>query len=149
MGSTWDHPELGRFKFDGVVWSKTIDVPAFKSFSYDTGYRNARRSKGRHTLAFEADDANDVPSRVAVKLAAKVLANQADLVGKVVKALWEDFNGRGPDSGMWWHGALDQVAEGMDPEQRPKGPDDLLALLQLEQISVCKCVDGYEKPVVE
>src|SRR5262245_42689615 len=118
VGSTWTHPEWGRFKFDGDAWSKTINVPAFKSFSYDAGDRNLRRSRGQPTLAVGADDADDVPSPAAIKLAGKVLANQAELVATVVKALWKDFNGRGPNSGMWWHGVLTQVAEGMETEQR-------------------------------
>jgi uncharacterized protein DUF6985 len=149
MGSTWDHPDLGRFKYERMAWRKTVNVPAFKLFAYDTGYSNARRSTGKHELTFDADDEHDIPSQAAVRLASKVLMNQADLVTKVTKALWDDFNGRGPNSGLWWHGALNEVAEAMDAEEPLGGPDDLLAVMQLSQILVWKRVDDYEKPVVE
>ena len=145
MGSTWDHPELGRFKYDGMDWTPKVDVPAFKAF----GLGNARRSKGTYELSFEADDEDDVPSPAAAALASKALANQAGLAAKVKAALWDDFNGRGPTSGMWWHGNLDEVAEVADLDDPPAKADDLLKLMRLSCIQVRKGVDGYNKPVVE
>jgi len=149
MGSTWDHAALGHFKYDGTCWTTIVDVPAFGAFAYDTGYSNAPRSTGKHELAFQADDETDLPSPAAIALASKVLANQAKLVPTITHALWEDFNGRGPDSGMWWHGDLVQVAEMMGANQPPSARDDLLALMQLSQITVCKDVEGHDDPVVE
>jgi hypothetical protein len=149
MASTWDHPSLGHFQYDGVSWTTVIDMPAFKAFSYDTGYSNAPRSTGKHVLAFQADDATDLPSPAAIALASKILANQAKLVTKVTHALWEDFNGRGPGSPMWWHGDLAQVAEMMGADQPPTARDDLLALMQVSQIIVRKDVEGPVEPVVE
>ncbi len=150
MGSTWDHPQLGRFKFvDGVWWTTIVDVPAFKAFAYDTGFSNAPRSTGKHKLAFQADDEADAPSPAAIALASKVLANHAKLVAVVTHALWDDFNGRGPESGMWWRGDLAQVAEMMGADEPPTKADDLLALMQVSQITVRKDVDGMDEPVVE
>jgi hypothetical protein len=149
MPSTWCHPELGKFKHDGIAWISTVSMPAFKAFAYDTGYSNARRSTGKHELAFEADDEDETPSAAAVALADKVLANQKEMVCKVTEALWKDFTGQGPESGMWWHGDLDQVAEAMDADEPPAGPEDLLKVLQLSQVTVRKEVHGYKKPVVE
>lgn len=150
MGSTWDHPQLGSFKFvDGAWWTTTVDVPAFKAFAYDTGFRNAPRSTGKHRLAFQAYEETDLPSPQAIKLASKVLANQAKLVAIVTHALWDDFNGRGPGSSMWWHGDLAQVAEMTGEDQPPTGPDDLLALMQVSQITVRKDVEGHDEPLVE
>jgi len=149
MPSTWSHPELGTFKYDGMIWVNKISMPAFKAFAYDTRYSNARRSTGKHELAFEADDEEETPSAAAVALAAKLLANQKEMVSRLTKALWKDFTGEGPESGMWWHGDLDQVAETMDADEPPADEKELLTLLQLSQVTVRKGVDGYEKPVIE
>lgn len=150
MAATWSHPTLGTFKFkDGIAWSKIIAMPAFQSFAYDEGYSDSRKSDGMHELSFEADDKDDLPSPEAVALADKALANQAKLVTKVTKALWEDFNGRGPGSGMWWHGKLDDVADAMGEDEPPSCAEDLLALLQVECLTIRKEIDGHEGPLVE
>ncbi len=124
MTAQWTHPELGVFDFDDHSWVRTIEVPAFKAFSFDTGYSNAPRSNGMHELAFEADDESDHPTEIAIELAATVLENQNALVATVANALWEDFNGRGPASGMWWHGDLEEVFEYLD-EDPPDGPEGI------------------------
>ena len=41
MAATWKHPTLGTFTFEAMGWTKIVDVPAFKAFSYDTGYDDA------------------------------------------------------------------------------------------------------------
>ena len=66
-------------------------------------------------------------------------------------ALWDEFNGRGPDSGMWWHGDTEQWVEGLDSSglPLPTKADDLLGLMALSSIVVRRKVDGYDKPVVE
>jgi hypothetical protein len=149
MAATWLHSELGEFKYDGMGWVKIVNVPAFKSFAYDSGYRTASRTPGEHKLAFQADDVEDVPSLEAVALAGRVLSNHTDLVSKVTAALWDDFNGRGPDSGMWWHDDLGLVAEAMDAEEPPREADDLLNHLQLYCIRVRKSVGEQRRPLVE
>jgi hypothetical protein len=145
----WEHPRLGRFIYDGMAWTQTVNVPAFKAFTSHSRYFDMPRSKGRHRLEFEADNEMDIPSATAIALATTVLENQADLVGEITRALWDDFNGRGPDSGMWWHGNLDEVVLNMGSEKRPSGADDLLPLLKVSQIGVRKQADGYPEPIVE
>ena len=149
MAATWDHPQLGRFTYDGTVWINTVSMPAFAAFAYDTGYSNAPRSTGEHLLAFEADGKRDLPSPAAVALAEKVLANQQAIVAKVVEALWNDFNGVGPDSGMGWRGDLQAVADAMGADEPPGSAGDLLPLMQLSQVTICKHVDGCDGPVAE
>jgi hypothetical protein len=151
MASTWTHPKRGQFKYDGTGWLGEVDAPGFDAFQYDSGYSNAGPPTGKYELLFEADSEKDVPSAAAVALAEKVLADPAKLVTKVTAALWGDFTGRGPGSGMWWHGDLDQVAEAMDDADLPppQGPDDLLNLMRLFQITIRKGADGYDKPVAE
>jgi hypothetical protein len=113
MAATWDHPKLGRFEYRGSAWTRFVDVPAFAAFSYDTGHSNAPRSTGRHPLVFGAFDERELPSAADTAVAERVLANHAALVDEVIRALWEDFNGRGPGSGMGWNGDLATVAAGL------------------------------------
>jgi hypothetical protein len=88
-----------------------------------------------------------------VELAETVFANQSALVTAIVRALWDDFNGRGPASRMWWHGKLDDVAKSFAYAKlpRPNGPDDLLAGLRVNAILVRRGFPAYEheQPLVE
>jgi hypothetical protein len=149
--AAWTHPRLGRFAHDSLAWIGIVKAPAFDAFAYDTGYSNAGPPDGNYELAFDADDEEEQPSAGAIALAEKVLADAAALVPTVTKAIWEDFNGRGPDSGMWWHGDLSTVAEAMEDSglPPPTKADDLLKVMRLFRISVRKNADGYDKPVVE
>lgn len=147
---TWNHPDLGSFTFDRWAWVATIYAPAFNAFRYNP---EGGKPTVKYELAFEAEDENDMASPAAVELALKVLTNQAELVPKVANALWDDFTGRGPNSGMWWHNDLAQVAETMkwwhSPPPPLNGPDDLLAVMQLSSIIVRNSVYGYDEPIVE
>jgi hypothetical protein len=151
MATTWDHPKLGRFEYgDDGGWMRLVDVPAFKAFSYDTGYGNAPRSKGKHKFVFAAWDKSALPSAAAVAVAEKVLANHAALVGVVTQALWDDFNGRGPGSGMWWHGNLERINKSFtfDKQPVPTKPQDLLPALNPAAMIV-RDFPGYPSPMVE
>jgi hypothetical protein len=153
MPATWTHPKLGTFKYKLTGWEGKVKARAFDVFTFDNGLGSQRKPNGTYALSFDGDDENDTPSAEAADLALKILAAQEELPAKVVKALWDDFNGRGPDSGMWWHDGLDELVEVMedadDELKPPKKADDLYRLLWLHTITVRKRVDGYEKPVVE
>src|SRR5690349_21423027 len=104
MAKKWKHRTLGEFAVDGSVWMRKMKVPAFAAFSYDTGYSNAPRSTGEITLTLSTwfgIDHLDEPTPGMIAVAEKIVGDPEETVGKVVAALWEDFNGRGPDSGMW------------------------------------------------
>ena len=142
---SWDHPKLGRFEHDGAAWTRNVKTPGFKPFRYEG-------SSTKCELSFETDDETEQPSRAAIAVAERVLANQAALVAKVAKALWDDFAGKGPDSGMYWHGDLDSLADGMEFEETlkpPKKADDVPRLMQLTNISVAKPRRGQDKPLAE
>ena len=133
MAETWDAPGLGRLTFDTDAWTTTVDLPAFAAFTFGGGGRPA------YELAFEVEDETDVPSADAVAVAGAVVANQARLATAVAAALWDDFNGRGPRSGMWWHGHLDDVPEGADDgDGLPPltGPAALMAWMRLSRAIV-------------
>ena len=130
--------------FDGS-WFATVKAPDFDRFDYDTGYRHDRETRGQYTLSFEAEDRKDVPSPQAAELAARVLRT-GGLAAVVAAALWDDFNGRGPDSGMWWHDNLDEVSEELEPIQ---SADDVYQVLRLFAIWVRKRGTAGGKPLVE
>jgi hypothetical protein len=151
LPATWDHPKLGRFEYRGG-WAKKFNFPAFKAFSYDSGYDNARRSTGKHGMLFWASSESDLPSPEAAGLASKVVANQAELVAQVADALWDDFSGRGPDYGNWWHGCLEKVAKSIGPKRVLRGPEDTTRLLKVDAVfirSAYSGMPGYDKPAVE
>jgi hypothetical protein len=141
MGCAWKHPSLGPFEHKHSGFVTTLTIPAFKKFSYDTGYSNAPRSTGKFNLRFEPWLMNETlaePTGEMVQLAEKVLADPDKLVDAVAQALWEDFNGRGPTTGMWWYGGMDQVSQcfadkGLSP---PAKPQDILPALQLTDLDV-------------
>jgi predicted DNA-binding WGR domain protein len=143
----WAHTHLGHFKWDGMDWTTMIEMPALRAFAYNAGDRGARRRKGKVPLVLQADDETGLPSKAAISAVLRILANQSKLVGAITKALWDDFNGRGPDSGMWWHGHLDEVAEGA--ERLLTKRDDLLAVMSVSEISVRNDITFNDKPVVE
>ena len=147
---TWNHPDLGCFTFDKGEWVATVGAPAFNAFGYDP---EGGKVAVKYELAFEAENKKDIASPAAVELASNVLTNQAELVPKVTNALWDDVSGRGPNTGMWWHNDLAQVAENLkwwrSPPPALTGPEDLLAVMQLSSIIVRKSVHGYDQPIVE
>jgi hypothetical protein len=146
MPSTWKHSQWGSFKHDGVAWSAKINAPAFAAFKYDT-----RTSRSSFEFAFESYDPANLPTRPMIALAQKVLAAQKDLVLKITAALWEEFNGRGGQSGMWWRNDPDELTEALHGSDipPPENADDVLRLMRLSAIVVRPRVEGYDKPIVE
>ncbi|MDB5318495.1 MAG: hypothetical protein JWN40_126 [Phycisphaerales bacterium] len=118
MGKTWEHPQLGKLEYDRGrdAWTGTIGVPAFRAFTH-TG--DDDHVPGHCELTLEAEDDSDTPSPAAVAMALKLLAAQEKLVEALTTTLWDDFNGRGPRTGMWWHGDLSQVLENGEEEEVP------------------------------
>lgn len=146
---TWNHPRLGVFKYDvGDGWFKILNVPAFKAFSHGS------KPCSQCQMTFEADSETNVPAQAALAIADRFLTNQDVLVDRIVSALWNDIKGRGPDSGMFWHGEMDTVVEAIQEDfdvttTRLEAGSDLLRLIQPHNIIVRKKVLYYEKPVIE
>jgi hypothetical protein len=147
--AAWKHAKLGRFTHDGAAWIAKVPAAGFDAFTYDV----ARRAKGRkYELQFEADEETDTPTKEAVAIAQRVIAKAKPLAGKVAKAMWDSFNGRGP-KGMWWHGNLDDVATAMEDTGEDLAPpqrvEDLYRLMQLTNITVHKPKKRGATPLVE
>jgi len=149
MAATWTHQDLGEFEYE-IEWTKPVSMPAFAAFTYD---RFERHDPSDNTvpLTFDADDEEDTPTDAAAQLASRVVANQNELAKKVLNALWDDFNGRGPRSGMWWHNHLDEVVGVVEDVglPAPAKADDLAALLLLQEIRIRRDVLDNEQPIAE
>lgn len=152
--ANWVHAKFGQLKGGSGGWSATVNVPEFALFSYDTGYPNAPRSNGDVGLGmhYHLMDAQvpATPPPEMVALLDKVLADPRALVDRVVNALWDEFNGRGPDSGVWWHGNMKTINEQFDSAglPPPKRADDLLPALQLTGLSIFNEWWDYPRPIL-
>ena len=151
MIRTWKHPQLGSFKFksEHESWVGACSLPAFTVFKYKWE-AFVPEPVAEHELMF-GDTEGREPSAGAVKLALRVIANQAALPSLITSAFWAEFNGRGPKSEMWWYGDMDQVAEAFEGDERPRptGPNDLLPMLRSRELTIRESIYEYKKPIAE
>ena len=151
--SNWRHSRFGEFKASSGGWSRKINVPEFAAFSFDTGYSNAPRSTGDIQLGIDYFKAfaevPATPPREMVALLDALMADPRALVDRVVGALWEEFNGRGPESGVWWRGDMEAVNKQFKNAglPAPKGPRGLLPALQLTMLSIFNEWWDYPSPI--
>jgi hypothetical protein len=113
MSSNWSHPRLGTFEHHDIWWRRNITLPSLTSFSYiDAAVRAYRTSPEPFKLILQCASEDERPNEAMASLAAAILDNESKLVPKLLEAMWEDLNGRGPESGMWWHGDLPNARRG-------------------------------------
>jgi len=141
----WSDPELGTFDFDTFRWTQKVILPSFNALRYLGETREI-------DLYFEAEDESDVPTETAVSVAKRLIQNQEALVSKLLKALFDDLHGNGPDSGMWWHDAVEDVYWNWDEDPdlrnlRIEKPDSLRELLCCYAINISRFDDGYDTPL--
>ena len=147
MATTWKHPRLGEFEYDDFGWAADVSAPAFQAFDYSGGgYDNA--VEGMYRLEFQIEE-EQTPSDEMTSLAAKVLMNQEKLAADVANLIWDQFNGRGPHSGMWWYGDMKSVTEWLDDEVELTSAGDIYELMALSSIMLHPEIHGYQGPVVE
>lgn len=107
MSRTWNHPRLGTLMHDDIWWRREILIPSLQSFTYiDAAVRAYVSKPGPFELVLQCESEDEQPSEQMASLAAAALRYERQLVPNVLEAIWADLNGRGPDSGMWWHGDL-------------------------------------------
>lgn len=138
---------LGSFTFGFSGWEKKVNVPDFNIFAFDSGYSNDGPPTGKYHLVIEAASEKETPGAELVVVTQRILADPSKTAALIAAGLWEDFCGRGGNSGLWWHGDLKQVKENIDfwvgkGKKKPRldGPQDLLPFLRLQSIVVEK---GY------
>jgi hypothetical protein len=147
----WKHPQLGTFKFDEEreCWVGACRLPAFTVFHFKWE-AHVPAPAARHALMFDGTEGRE-PSAGAVKLALHVIAQESKLPALVTSALWEEFNGHGPKSAMWWYGDMGQVAEafGCAERPRPTRPHDLLSAMRSRELVIHESLYEYKKPIAE
>jgi hypothetical protein len=146
MATGWSHPKWGAFKYDRMFWTKPVDAPSLAALSG----AKAKKS-GQVELRFFTDRDGDLPMAEQVALAEAVIANQTQIAKLAPEALWDDFNGRGPRSGMWWRGSPTQVGgsqwlEAYSP--RPGNAADVARQLELNHLTV-RQGGGWKHPLAE
>ena len=146
----WSDPELGTFRFDRLWWTRTVTLPAFKAFKYRFRKRSAGRSQV--PLRFEVDGAENLPTKPAITIAKRLIRNEESVVSKLLKALFDDLHGKGPNSGMWWHGDIDSIYEDLSEETgnlrnlKLERPESLTKLLGSPSIMIRESGYGYKVP---
>lgn len=143
-GPAWSDADLGTFHFHGTGWLIRLSLPGFDTFNYGAKKKSKKKSQRQYPLTIAADSADEPPKPAAIEMVKKLIANQATLAPTAGEALWADFTGAGPDSGMYWHGDLEQVAEGLESGKPPAGVKDLYKLMKFGAVRVEKT--GRSKP---
>lgn len=132
MPSTWTHPELGTFEFDHG-WNKELSVPAFNLFRYASWNR---RPDAFPELSFVVPHEHVLPSAEAIGLALAVLTNQTSLARAVSASMWDELNGRGPETGMWWHGIVKGRWGDWQGGPIPEKEEELWEIMRLDSIVI-------------
>jgi hypothetical protein len=160
MSSTWSHPRLGTLEHDDIWWRREIVIPSLKPFTYVEA-RKYRSTSWPYELWLECDAEDMQPTEQMASLVVTVLENESRLIPKMLHALWLDLNGRGPESGMWWHGDLPNayrggnwasgvhdslIAEGLPV---PNCPDDLMKILEPIRLTIRRDFSLPEQWVAE
>jgi len=126
-----EHPRFGRLERDGDR-DREFDVPAFDAFHWPTSYPDTAPHFGRYQFGLVGFEYGDIPTKGGLDLIERVLDDPSRFVTLIINSLWDDFNGRGPDSGVWWHNNLSSVAkETVRDISKLQSPTDLLPWLRL------------------
>ena len=147
MSTTWKHPQLGDFEYDEDEerWVGRIELPALKNFNWED-----EGPTGTYELAFRTES-DKQPSPGAVQVALAVLANQANLPKMVTGVLWDQFNGRGAKSEMWWYGDMNQVSEnfGCGDLPPPERAEDLIPVMSFMGVNIYEEKYDYKIPFAD
>ena len=142
--AVWRHPTLGTFNREGDEICATVIIPAFRVYSYSSR-PSSRRPSGKTVIRFTLKEQEDAPPKEHIALVEAVVRNASALATSIARSLWQDFQGKGRASGMWWHGDLDQVNENMDEELATE--KDIYSSMRLQSITVRR--EFGKKPLAE
>jgi len=149
--ANWNHPKLGSFKFDGMYWSGTCTLSAFKPFIFREGARNSGRAKLTINFETESCEEDELPSNDAQKVALQVIQNHNELSSCIVQALWQDMHNQGSGSGMWWNGDIETIERNIAEATKNKlralrAPETLYKCLGANSVLIRESMYLYEKP---
>lgn len=149
MAKTWKHTKLGVLTFDSNLdgWVGKCELPGFKIFTLKPRTKKVATSV---QLFIESPDGK-APAAKLVTLAEKVIVNQALIAPQIAPTFFEDFQGRGPSSGMWWHGDKEQIQYAFQEAGKPvpKAAKDFYPLMRLSRLLIHRGVYKYNKPIAE
>ena len=152
MAEKWTHAGLGTFTFDDPDWITKVKLPSFKRFTYREFGRNCGRASLQLSFSPVEFDSKDLPSKPAITVALRIIRNQDSLAEKVEKSIWQDINGRGRGTGMWWHGGLpdfDQTFSepfGSDLKRILQSRESVRCVIGEPRVCVVESVSGFERP---
>jgi hypothetical protein len=146
MNRSWEHPTLGQFKRT-IDWEGFVNVSSLEAFKWDRG--DDDHIPDRFPLSFvTGDPPDDTPSVAAVELVLRFIAHQKEFVQAATQALWDDFTGVGPDTGMYWHGHLEEVTDEDGELPPPDGPESLLSWMYVDRIFVRNACTNDSGPLM-
>lgn len=90
----WTHELFGEFEYEGG-WYQS----GYATFDLEIEFRNDE------SLGLKA------PAPEQVRLVLELCENHSELKAKAARALWEEFQGMGTDSGMWWRDDMELVRQ--------------------------------------
>lgn len=140
---SWSHPDLGNFEFVDGEWQGTLLLPGFSCFHY------LHPGKPNVPVMFEVNTPVE-PLPATIHIAFSIVKSERKLSQDIIQTLAEDFNGRGYNSGMWWHGDLDGIREMMDEDVDSEidlsDPASIPLLIGSPRVWIRPRVPRYEKP---
>ncbi|MEM9214085.1 MAG: hypothetical protein AAGD25_07025 [Cyanobacteria bacterium P01_F01_bin.150] len=157
MTALWQHPQLGSFVFEDGEWKRILNLPAFDAFAYTADSRLTTAPNGDYSLVFPVDGGEQIhPLDSAVALATTLVNHSERLARAIALAIWNDFRGQGPDSGMWWHDNIVEVNESIDCAMSdtnstlpfPQNATDIQALMRLFEIRIGSSAYEYDYPLI-
>lgn len=152
MTTKWTHPELGTFKFLDPEWSRSFRLPAFKRFTFREFGRNGGSVNVELTFSPPFEEPQKPPSKLAVNVARRVIKNEAVLAEKLETAIWQDLNGKGRETGMWWHGDLPSFNQtfkeplGTELQKILQTRESVRRVIGQPSVDVVESVYGYDRP---
>jgi len=123
MAETWEHPELGSFKWNGDRWVGRVEVPAwsvYKHYPEGGGLGEYVENEQTVPVEIEREEAGDGPSEAQVAALLGFVQHSPKLASAVVETVWAVFSGDMKGSGYWWEGDLDQVNEAAEYNEDAK-----------------------------
>ena len=144
MEKCWSHNTWGEFKFQEGAYVGSIPLPEFNKFSL----KNLVPGDGKYELAMRADDETLLPIEKHVEMIERLITNQKEIAMKIPAALWADFHGVGPYSGMWWHGSIEEVMEDLEDKEL-KNENDIYSLMNLSKIWLREEFSTFNQPIIE
>ncbi len=140
MSGTFTHPQLGELEFDIDLWQGEIALPSFAVYTEAASpYNDDDATPGRYELQIHCGDDDVPPTDAQVAAALSLIEHEKALAAALPDALWADFMGEGPATGMWWHGDLAQVNEMMGCQENLETRDQLARHFSLQSVGV-----GYQ-----